>query len=184
MTRREVHYRQVTRDFEKILIAHSKHIRMTIRSFNAPNWGIDEEDLFQEALFKLWRLLSKYGNGIDHPRSYMRKIAVSVFLDALGKKNLDHIENSVAYPGNVSFAHYANQTNLFLNKLAIRHAIRKMPDPQKRLLQLYCQGFSIPDIARRNGWPYTKTQKTFERAKRNLKLILSVGEDDPPRKGR
>jgi RNA polymerase sigma factor (sigma-70 family) len=137
---------------EALLTRHARSVRRQIESHRLDRHGIDPDDVEQEVRIRLWRALER-GPNTPLPASYIQRVVLSVLVDAVRRAQarpaepLPEVENEEFEPlGAVSVR--PDRCAVDAERMQqVAAAIAAIPVRRRRPLQLYLQGFTLPELA-------------------------------------
>src|SRR5690242_3806727 len=127
----------------------------------------DQEDLFQEIVFQLWKSYPSF-KGASKISSWMYRIALNTAIAIYRKQKLpvDYVDKMPEQ------MHVDMQAPISENEERLFDALRTLNDTEKALISLYLEGFSYEEIAAITGITETNTGVRLNRIKNKLKQIL------------
>ena len=174
-------------ELEALIRRFAARVRAQIAAHRLDRHGIDPEDVEQEVHIRLWRALERDPNAVL-PASYVQKVVASVLVDAVRRASLRATEalpedDDVGAPATLAQDprpdRWADEAQR-LNRLAA--AIDALPERRRRPLQLYLQGFTIPEVAELCELTFDAGRKLVYRGlaeiKQRLKELGEEGFDD------
>jgi RNA polymerase sigma factor (sigma-70 family) len=142
----------MTLDFESLVRDHARLMASAIRRVCGRRHEALIPDVEQEVHLALWKRLGS-GKTIDHPRSYVYKVALTTALavlrrhqpeEAVEDERLMHeIDTRDAAAAGMSPAE---------RRVVIDQALATLPDDQGRALRAYLAGFNHSEVAELFGW--------------------------------
>ncbi len=127
----------------------------------------DQEDLFQEIVFQLWKAYPKFRND-SKVSTWMYRIALNTAI-ATFRKNKIALEFKEQipkdYPSNLTEAQSENEERMF-------EAIRTLDKAERALIALYLEDYSHKEIADITGITENYVGVKISRIKGKLKSIL------------
>lgn len=127
----------------------------------------DEEDLFQEIVYQLWKSYPSF-RGESKISSWIYRITLNTAMAIYrkGKPAIDYIEE---FPERL---HPTTERRVSENAERLFHALRKLNDAEKALVSLYLEDFSYQEIAEIVGISEGNVGVKLNRIKAKLKTIL------------
>lgn len=146
-------------DYQKIIYKVSKVYRDNKE---------DQEDLFQEIVYQLWKSYPSF-KGESKVSSWIYRIALNTSM-AIYRKGRPAIEYLEKFPEQM---HPSTEKNLSENAERLFGAIRTLNDSEKALIALYLDDFSYQEIANIVGISESNVGVKLNRIKSKLKIILN-----------
>lgn len=142
--------------------------------------GLDFDDLEQEARIRLWRAL-RGETEIDHPASYLFRLAASVTVDAMRRATArrQHLLDSLTTPAVADGLPAADAGNVADRRLELRRiqaVLDTLPADRRRAVGMYLQGFTPDEIAELTGWTKDRARNLVYRALAELRGRLEKEE--------
>jgi RNA polymerase sigma factor (sigma-70 family) len=137
---------------EALLARYALRVRRQIESHQLGRHGIDADDIEQEVRIRLWKALERDPNAVL-PASYIQRVVLSVLVDAVRRAEvrateaLPEVETADAELP-IEQASRPDRRAIDaerVNCLAI--ALAAIPARRRQPLQLYLQGFTLPELA-------------------------------------
>jgi RNA polymerase sigma-70 factor (ECF subfamily) len=125
----------------------------------------DQEDLFQEIIYQLWRSVSTFG-GKSKFSSWMYRVALSTAIGTFRKKNPDIIYTS-DLPDHPEIHHEPND-----QKEQLFAALKKLDAAEKALITLYLEDLSYQEIAEITGITENNVGVKLNRIKNKIQQQL------------
>lgn len=134
-----------------LLARFAQRVRAQIQAQRLDRHGIDAADVEQEVHIRLWQVLQRDPNALL-PASYIQRTVMSVLVDAVRRaqaRPAESIEQNADAVAELASAEAAPEQHAVDAQWADRlaAAITDLPERRRRPLQLYLQGFSIPEVA-------------------------------------
>ncbi len=170
-------------ELEALIRRFAARVRAQIASHRLDRHGIDPEDVEQEVHIRLWRTLERDPNAVL-PASYVQKVVASVLVDAVRRASLratdalpeDDDGGAPALPSQDPRPDRWADEAQRLGRLAV--AIDGLPERRRRPLQLYLQGFTIPEVAQLSELTFDAARKLVYRGLAEIKERLkAMGEE-------
>lgn len=136
----------------RLLIRFGARVRAQIAQQQLDRRGIDPEEIEQEVRIRLWRTLERDPNA-ELPASYIQRVVLSVLVDALRRAEVRAAEplpeQEEASAEALTSTQPAPQRNAIAAEAAglVLAAIEAIPARRRRPLELYLQGFTVPEVA-------------------------------------
>lgn len=152
-------------------------VRAQIRQHRLDRHGIDADDVEQEVRIRLWHALQRDPNALL-PASYIQRTVMSVLVDAVRRAEARPSE-PLPEPGlgvhepaapDESTPDRVVVDRQFADALAL--VIGELPERRRRPLQLYLQGFTVPEVAELCGLTFDAGRKLVYRALDEVKTRL------------
>lgn len=162
------------REFECLLSQFSRFIRIHIQKFDLQRFGIDPDDISQEVIIKIWKLLHSEKD-ISNYASYIKKIVETSVIDQLRKLRREDSILSLEKQKKVSEYElsYASELTKQKNiKDIVGRAVDSLIESRKKVVKLYLLNMSIEEISSYYNWSYDKTRNLLYRGLGDLKKIL------------
>lgn len=153
-------------------------VRAQIARHRLDRHGIDADDIEQEVRIRLWNTLQRDPNALL-PASYVQRTVMSVLVDAVRRAEARPAEALPEEPelldaeplGQATQAPEASAEDRQLAD-AVAAAIAALPERRRRPLQLYLQGFTVPEVAELCGLSFDAGRKLVYRGLDELKARL------------
>jgi len=167
---------------EALIQRFASRVRAQIAGHRLDRYGIDPADVAQDVYIRLWKTLERDPNALL-PASYVQKVVASVLVDAVRRESLrstealpeddeSHWEPSAMDPKPDQFAAGSRQ----LDRVA--EAIAAIPVRRRRPLQLYLQGYTVPEVAELCALTFDAARKLVYRGLAETKQRLrDAGEE-------
>lgn len=151
-------------EFRLLIERYAGLMRATLRQIDHRMIEADLQELEQDIRLKLWQTLVAEGN-FDKPAGFIRKVIVSVSIDAARKRlvrggDAEHLEIGGIEIADVERDH-AMEMRGELQSLATR-LMRDAPEAAQ-VLSLYLQGFSTAETGTLMGWSESKARNILYR---------------------
>lgn len=151
-------------EFRQLIERYAGLMRATLRQIDHRMIEADLQELEQDIRLKLWQTLVTEGN-FDKPAGFIRKVIVSVSIDAARKRlvrggDAEHVEIGAMDIADAQ-RDQAMEMRGELQALATR-LIREAPEAAQ-VLSLYLQGFSTAETGALMGWSESKARNILYR---------------------
>lgn len=151
-------------EFRQLIERFAGLMRATLRQIDHRMIEADLQELEQDIRLKLWQTLVAEGN-FDKPAGFIRKVVVSVSIDAARKRlvrggDSEHVEISDVEIADLD-RDQAMEMRGELQALATR-LTREAPE-SAQVLSLYLQGFSTAETGTLMGWTEAKARNVLYR---------------------
>jgi len=149
-------------------------IRSFIGKYNHGKYGLDIDDLLQEAEIRLWKVLEN-GHDIRFLSSYLDKVVYSIVLSRFKQMDKERSAScSEELRGYFEKNIVQDRADASREEMkgAVRRALDSIRESRRIALDLTLSGLSIQEIAERQGWTLKKTYSLYERGLRDIKSIL------------
>jgi RNA polymerase sigma factor (sigma-70 family) len=162
------------RELGKLIERIEPLLHSFIRKYNHGKYGIDGDDLLQEAEIRLWKVLEN-GHDIRFLSSYLDKVVLSIILGR--SRQLDK-ERSASFSEELrgrirgSFAPGKPAASTEAMKDAVRGTLDSLKEARRIVIELSLSGLSIQEIAENQGWTLKKTYNLYERGIKDIKTKL------------
>jgi RNA polymerase sigma factor (sigma-70 family) len=128
----------------------------------------DQEDLFQEIVYQLWKSYSGF-KGESKLSSWIYRIALNTAIAVYRKPKLN-----ITYPDELpEQIQYSAATNSSENEERLFSALRILTDAEKAVISLYLEDFSYQEIATITGLTESNVGVRLNRIKNKLKERLN-----------
>ena len=127
----------------------------------------DQEDLFQEIIYQLWKSYSAF-KGESKISSWIYRIALNTAI-AVYRKSKISIDYYEDFPEHI---HPSNDKTISENEERLFWALRQLNDSEKAVISLYLEDFSYQEIAAITGLSESNVGVRLNRIKNKLKQIL------------
>ncbi|GIX34724.1 MAG: hypothetical protein KatS3mg126_0503 [Lysobacteraceae bacterium] len=153
-------------------------VRAEIARHRLERHGIDPDDVEQEVRIRLWSTLQRDPNALL-PASYVMRTVSSVLVDAVRRSEARPVEALPDEPDGLALdglgrtaprPDEAAEDGQFA--AAVVAAIKALPVRRRRPLQLYLQGFTVPEVAELCGLSFDAGRKLVYRGLDELKARL------------
>jgi len=175
--------------FNEILAKYDRFLRNTIARICPTELGLQFSDIQQEARLQLWRVIESERD-IEHPGSYIYRIAVSVTIKAIQRararreEQLQVIEDdeelrmpveSLATDPRESPEAVTERKQLIET---IERVLAELPENRRLAVGLYLKGMTTQEVADLMGWSEPKARNLTYRGLKDLREKLrAVGID-------
>jgi len=145
-------------ELERLLSGFQSRLKAIIAQRCPPRLGLDPDEIEQEVRIRLWKVLASE-RVIDHPASYLQRVALSVIVDLLRRRSarpdLDQAEAFEDMDG-ASLADTTMVDPLQLTQsaaagAAVMQAMALLPERRRRPVQLHLQGFTTLQVGQLLG---------------------------------
>jgi RNA polymerase sigma-70 factor (ECF subfamily) len=167
------------RAFESVLAEFGALLRSLLRRSRPERYGIDLDDLEQEARIRLWKVLGRERK-IDRPASYVYRVASSVMIDAVRRvraRREDAIDPS-AEAVELPIVSPAASPELAVRRAelsaAVARAVGALDPNRSRAVRLHLQGFTTTEIAGLLDWTEPKARNLVSRGMADLRQALAA----------
>jgi len=151
-------------------------ILAALRSNGSPAVVAAAEDIAQEALIRLARILSRRSETAGPlPSSYLWKAVHSATVDAI-RKHRRGAAHEEAMPPEESPSRADGRSALeagYAVRAALRACLGQLAAARRHAVLLYLQGHGIPEIARYMSWTRARARNLAYRGLANLRACLS-----------
>jgi RNA polymerase sigma factor (sigma-70 family) len=169
--------------FNEILAKYDRFLRNTIAHICPKELGLQFSDIQQEARLQLWRVIESERE-IDHPGSYIYRIAVSVTIKAIQRararreEQLQVVEDdeelrmpveSLATDPRESPEAVTERKQLIET---IERVLAELPENRRLAVGLYLKGMTTQEVADLMGWSEPKARNLTYRGLKNLREKL------------
>jgi RNA polymerase sigma-70 factor (ECF subfamily) len=162
-------------EFEGLLLHYTSLIRAHIYKHQIGKFGLDVEDILQEARIKLWKLL-KNEKKVANYASYIRKIVDTSVIDFFRKfkreegvylheKYRNIAETIAGYDKGILYA------DMDLKDI-VGEAVKKLIPSRQQVVRLYLLNMSINEISLYLKCSPSKTRNLLYRGLKDLKIII------------
>ena len=138
----------------------------------------EAEDALQEAYIRAWQKWPKIG-AYESPEGWVRSVAFKLCVNAWWKTRNRLTAHRRAAPRSEA----GTEPELGPDLLALMHALRQLPERQRRVLVLhYVADLSVEQITRETGMPSGTVKSYLSRGRAALApLVSEFSDDQPPR---
>ena len=127
----------------------------------------DQEDLFQEIVYQLWKAYPGFKGGAK-PGTWIYRVALNTALAAYRKQRLN-----ISYPDQLpEMEAYTSEFNSSEKEELLFRALRTLSDSEKAVISLYLEDFSYEEIAAITGLSENNVGVRLNRIKNKLKERL------------
>ena len=153
------------KEFLKSIHAYQKIVYKVCKIYR--NSKEDQEDLFQEIVYQLWKSYPSF-KGESKISSWIYRIALNTAMTVYrkGKLNIDYFEE---FPEQI---HPYSESIVSENEERLFWALRKLNDADKALISLYLEDFSYREISEITGISESNAGVRLNRIKNKLKQIM------------
>ncbi|MCK7592123.1 RNA polymerase sigma factor [Pseudomarimonas salicorniae] len=163
---------------QALIARFGARVRAQIVRHRLDRHGIDVDDIEQEVRIRLWNTLQRDPKALL-PASYVQRTVTSVLVDAVRRAEARPAEALPEEPdlldaeplGQAPQAPEAEAEDRQLAD-AVATAIAALPERRRRPLQLYLQGFTVPEVAELCGLSFDAGRKLVYRGLDELKARL------------
>jgi RNA polymerase sigma factor (sigma-70 family) len=157
----------VSSDFLQIIEQHQNIIHKVSRMYRDSRE--DQEDLFQEIVFQLWKGFSSF-RGEAKISSWIYRIALNTSIAVFRKKKLplDYKEH-IPEEFHPSESHETSE-----NEERMYWALRQLNNAEKAIISLYLEDYSYEEISSITGISESNVGVRLNRIKTKLKTILNT----------
>jgi RNA polymerase sigma factor (sigma-70 family) len=150
--------------FQALIARWAGFVRATLRQMDGRMPEADLEELEQDVRLKLWQSL-KLEKNFDKPASFIRKVVLSVSIDAARRRQSRGSEHTHLDVGEVEIADELSAEVLeYKSELAVLLKRLQAQSPQHyQALGLYLQGFTTEEVGNLLGWTEAKARNTIYR---------------------
>ena len=162
---------------QALLARYARRVRLQIESHQLARHGIDADDVEQEVRIRLWRALERDPNAVL-PASYIQRVVLSVLVDAVRRAEvrptepLPEVETADHDPAFATAVRPDRRAVDAQAVAAVGAAIAALPLRRRQPLQLYLQGFTLPELAPLCGLTADAARKLVYRGLDELKQRL------------
>ncbi|WP_339697693.1 sigma-70 family RNA polymerase sigma factor [uncultured Roseivirga sp.] len=128
----------------------------------------DQEDLFQEIVFQLWKSFSKF-RGASKVSTWMYRIALNTAMASFRKKAIPIEYNDHPYQQ----SDLMENTEVSENEERMYDSLRQLNDSDKAIISLFLEDYSYSEIAEITGITENNVGVRINRIKSKLKTILN-----------
>jgi RNA polymerase sigma-70 factor (ECF subfamily) len=163
---------------QALITRFGSRVRAQILRHRLDRHGIDAQDIEQEVRIRLWNTLQRDPNALL-PASYVQRTVTSVLVDAVRRAEARPTEEMPEEPDLLDVeplgqAQQAPEASAQDGQLAnaVGAAIAALPERRRRPLQLYLQGFTVPEVGELCGMSFDAARKLVYRGLDELKARL------------
>jgi len=154
----EKEFLKVIHDFQKIIFKICRVYRDSRE---------DQEDLFQEIVFQLWKAYPSF-KGESNVSSWIYRIALNTAI-AIYRKSKILFDYYQEFPEHIQ---PSDEKTISENEERLFWALRKLNDSEKAVISLYLEDFNYQEIAEITGLSESNVGVRLNRIKNKLKEIL------------
>ncbi|MGB0525209.1 MAG: RNA polymerase sigma factor [Flammeovirgaceae bacterium] len=152
-------------EFVRLIHEHQRIVHKICLLYR--NTKEDQEDLYQEIVFQLWKSYPSFQKKSKFS-SWMYRIALNTALATFRKKKAQVIfTDAIPEMSNQCYPTTSNQEALLF------WAIKKLKDTEKALVSLYLEDFSYQEMAEITGLSESNIGVKLNRIKKKLKKLLN-----------
>jgi RNA polymerase sigma-70 factor, ECF subfamily len=164
--------------WQTLLDQYGRLLRQAISRFRPQRLGVQTDDIEQEARLRLWKALRAERN-ITDPASYLYRVAATAAIDAVRRVKARR-EDPLPDPGegtaepasaDPSADRLAGRRQLLGR---VQESLQALPEPRRRAVALYLQGFGSGEIGRLLGWSEAKARNLLYRGLKDLRDALQA----------
>jgi RNA polymerase sigma factor (sigma-70 family) len=150
--------------FEALLTDYSRLIASAIRRVCARRWQSLVPDVEQEVYAALWKRLGG-GKDIDHPASYVYKVALTTALAVVRKHGPETAPIEAVNGGPLPDAGRGTSGLLPAERARLLgEALERLAPDEERAVRAHLAGFSHVEVARLYGWTESVARHRIYRA--------------------
>ena len=153
------------KEFLEVIHDHQRIVHKVCRVYRDNKE--DQEDLFQEIIYQLWKSYSGF-KGESKISSWIYRIALNTAI-AVYRKSKISIDYYEDFPEHI---HPSNDKTISENEERLFWALRQLNDSEKAVISLYLEDFSYQEIAAITGLSESNVGVRLNRIKNKLKEIL------------
>ena len=153
------------KEFLEVIHDHQRIVHKVCRVYRDNKE--DQEDLFQEIIYQLWKSFSAF-KGESKISSWIYRIALNTAI-AVYRKSKISIDYYDEFPEHI---HPSNDKTISENEERLFWALRQLNDSEKAVISLYLEDFSYQEIAAITGLSESNVGVRLNRIKNKLKQIL------------
>ena len=153
------------KEFLEVIHDHQRIVHKVCRVYRDNKE--DQEDLFQEIIYQLWKSYSGF-KGESKISSWIYRIALNTAI-AVYRKSKISIDYYEEFPEHI---HPSNDKTISENEERLFWALRQLNDSEKAVISLYLEDFSYQEIAAITGLSESNVGVRLNRIKNKLKQIL------------
>jgi len=160
--------------FESLVKKFAGLIFFHINKFNVGNHAFDSDDISQEVILKLWKVMNNEKK-INHYSSYIKKVVNSTIIDYLRKSRMQKKVLSFKMQERISEKRTSFKRNNFSDhnlKEIIHKAVEDLIESRKKVVKLYLLDLTIEEISILFNWTQDKTRNLLYRGLSDLKNNL------------
>ena len=152
--------------FTDVIFPHQALIHKICRMYrDTPE---DQEDLFQEIIYQLWKSYPKF-QGKSKISTWMYRIGLNTAMASFRKNKV-----KLLYSDTVPDKNSLPETAEYWREELLFSAIRQLSDDERALIGLYLDDFSYVEIAEIIGISENNIGVRLNRIKKKLKVILNT----------
>lgn len=152
--------------FTAVIFPHQALIHKICRMYrDTPE---DQEDLFQEIIYQLWKSYPKF-QGKSKISTWMYRIGLNTAMASFRKNKV-----KLLYSDTVPDKNSLPETAEYWREELLFSAIRQLSDDERALIGLYLDDFSYVEIAEIIGISENNIGVRLNRIKKKLKVILNT----------
>lgn len=155
------------KDFLKIVDEHQNIIHKVSRMYR--DTKEDQEDLFQEIVYQLWKAFPAFRKEAKIS-SWMYRISLNTAIAVFRKRKVG-VEFNAGIPENL---HPTDTVEVSENEERMYAALRQLNNAEKAIISLYLEGYAYQEIAEITGISENYVGVRISRVKTKLKNILKT----------
>jgi len=153
------------KEFLEIVHEHQKIVYKICRLYR--NSREDQEDLFQEIVYQLWKSYPSFKRE-SKVSTWIYRVALNTAI-AIYRKSKISIDYFEEFPEHI---HPSDEKTISENEVRLFWALRKLNDSEKAVISLYLEDFNYKEIAEITGLSESNVGVRLTRIKNKLKQIL------------
>jgi len=158
----------VDHEFETLMRTHAHNISYALRQVLRSRHANLIPDAEQEIYLAIWKQLEK-GNKIDHPSSYIYRVALRVGLN-LKKKAAEEIEMSAETLEAIQ-DHTPSEPGFHRVDL-LKKALAGLPRDSEKAIRAYLMGYDFREVATLFSWTDSVARHRIYRGIKKLKSLI------------
>jgi RNA polymerase sigma factor (sigma-70 family) len=152
--------------FLKIIQQHQKIIHKVSRMYR--DRREDQQDLFQEIVFQLWKAYPNF-RGESKVSTWIYRIALNTSIATFRKPKIP-----LEYPETIAEKfHPSEEEESSENQQLLFNVLRQLSDPEKAIISLFLEDYSYQEISDITGISENYVGVKINRIKEKLKQILN-----------
>lgn len=139
-------------DYERLVQDHARLMAFAIRKVCGSRHNDLVPDVEQEVRLALWKRL-RDGNDIQHPTSYIYKVAVTTALSVVRKMGMTDVRfEDTDFRREATPSPVAGSLEPVERAALLREALEALEPDESRAVRAYLAGFNHREVAKLYGW--------------------------------
>ncbi len=161
-------------EFKQIMQDFGPFMKVEVQRFNLSKYGLDPEDILQDARIRIWQSVQRERTIISLP-AYIKKIVNSAVIDQLRKRRRDdslvHLEQHRCVSETTNGYDRESARKKAMEE-TVGRAVERLISSRRQVVKLYLLNLTIQEIASYLNWSPDKTRNLLYRGLADLKQHL------------